>query len=68
VTLSSDDPSFFKTNVNAEYAYAAALGCGVEEITAIAKASFERSFLPASDRQRLVGEIDAYVDGLGITR
>ena len=68
VTLSSDDPSFFKTNVNAEYAYAAALGCGVEEITAIAKASFERSFLPASDRQRLVGEIDSYVDGLGITR
>jgi len=68
VTLSSDDPSFFKTSVNAEYAYAAALGCGVGEITAIAKTSFERSFLPASDRQRLVGEIDAYVDGLGITR
>ncbi len=68
VTLSSDDPSFFKTSVTAEYAHAAALGCGVEEITAIAKASFERSFLPTSDRQRLVGEVDAYVDGLGITR
>lgn len=68
VTLSSDDPSFFKTSVGAEYKYAAALGCGVEEITAIAKASFERSFLPASDRQRLVGEVDAYVDGLGMTR
>jgi adenosine deaminase len=68
VTLSSDDPSFFKTSVTAEYEYAAALGCGVEEITAIAKASFARSFLPASDRQRLVGEVDAYVDGLGITR
>lgn len=68
VTLSSDDPTFFKTSVTAEYEYAAALGCGVEEITAIAKASFERSFLPASDRQRLVGEVDTYVDGLGITR
>lgn len=68
VTLSSDDPAFFQTSVNAEYAYAAALGCGVEEITAIAKASFERSFLPASDRQRLLGEVDAYLDGLGITR
>jgi adenosine deaminase len=68
VTLSSDDPSFFKTSVAAEYEYAAALGCGVEEITAIAKSSFERSFLPASDRQRLVGEVDAYVDGFGITR
>lgn len=68
VTLSSDDPSFFKTSVAAEYEYAAALGCGVEEITAIAKASFERSFLPASDRQRFVGEVDAYVDGLGMTR
>lgn len=68
VTLSSDDPSFFKTSVAAEYEYAAALGCGVEEITAIAKASFERSFLPASDRQRLVETVDAYVDGLGITR
>jgi len=68
VTLSSDDPSFFKSSVNAEYRYAAALGCGVEEITAIAKASFDRSFLPASDRQRLVGEVDAYIDGFGITR
>ncbi|HET9341469.1 MAG TPA: adenosine deaminase [Candidatus Eremiobacteraceae bacterium] len=68
VTLSSDDPSFFRTSVTAEYEHAAALGCGVEEITAIAKASFERSFLPASDRQRLVEEVDAYVDGLGITR
>ena len=68
VTLNSDDPSFFKTNVAAEYEYAAALGCGVEEITAIARASFERSFLPVTDRQRLVEEVDAYVDGLGITR
>ena len=68
VTLNSDDPSFFKTTINAQYEYAAALGCGVEEITAIAKASFERSFLPEVDRRRLVGEIEAYVDGLGITR
>ena len=68
VTLSSDDPSFFKTSVNAEYEYAAALGCGVDAIIAIAKTSFERSFLPEGESRRLLGEVDAYIDGLGITR
>ena len=68
VTLSSDDPAFFHTSVMAEYEYAAALGCGVEEIVSIARASFERSFLPADERRRRVADVDAYVDGLGITR
>ena len=67
VTLNSDDPSFFHTTVGAEYALAVSLGCGVDEIAAIAKNSFSRSFLPEHEKQRFVEQVDAYVEG-GITR
>jgi adenosine deaminase len=68
VTLNSDDPSFFHTSVVEEYANTAALGCGVREIAAIARSSFERSFLPESEKRKLLGEVDAYVEAGGITR
>jgi aminodeoxyfutalosine deaminase len=64
VTLSSDDPGFFKASVADEYANAAALGCGVDEIAAIARNSFEKSFLPEADRRRLAAEVDAYCAGM----
>jgi len=67
VTLNSDDPAFFHTSVEEEYANAAAFGCGVREIASIARSSFERSFLPDPEKRRLLEEVDAYVDG-GITR
>ena len=60
VTLNSDDPSFFRTIVSEEYEHAAALGCGVGEIASIARASFERSFLPEAEKRRLVTEVDAF--------
>jgi aminodeoxyfutalosine deaminase len=68
VTLNSDDPAFFHTTVDEEYANAPALGCGVREIAAIARSSFERSFLPESEKRALLDEVDAYVDAGGITR
>ena len=67
VTLSSDDPSFFKTDVSREYEHAAALGCGMDEIASIARASFERSFLGDADKARLLRELDRYLEA-GITR
>ena len=67
VTLNSDDPAFFHTTVEDEYANAAALGCGVREIAAMARSSFARSFLPEPDKRELLEEVDAYVEG-GITR
>ena len=60
VTLNSDDPSFFRTSVSKEYEHAAALGCGVDEIASIARASFERSFLPETEKRRLVAKVDAF--------
>lgn len=68
VSLSSDDPAFFKASIADEYANAAALGCGVREIAAIAKFSFEKSFLPEADKRRLAAEVDAYCVAAGITR
>lgn len=68
VTLNSDDPAFFNTSISAEYANAAALGCGVREIAAIARSSFACSFLPERDKQQLVAQVDAYEEEVGITR
>jgi adenosine deaminase len=68
VTLNSDDPAFFHTSIDEEYGNAAALGCGVREVAAIARSSFERSFLPGSEKRKLLEEVDAYVDAGGITR
>lgn len=68
VTLNSDDPAFFHTTVDEEYANAPALGCGVREIASMARSSFEGSFLPESEKRRLLDEVDAYVEAGGITR
>ena len=61
VTVNSDDPPMFGTTLNREYEIAATL-LGLDEagIADMARAAVRASFLPASDRDRLLGEIDAY--------
>jgi aminodeoxyfutalosine deaminase len=66
VTLNSDDPAFFRSNIADEYAIASTY-LKPQDIVAIAKNSFQASFLPASDKRRLVAEVDDYYDA-GITR
>lgn len=68
VTLNSDDPAFFHATVGDEYKNAAAHGCGVEELAAIARHSFRASFLPDAEKLRLIAEVDAYYEVEGITR
>jgi aminodeoxyfutalosine deaminase len=61
VTINSDDPPMFGTTLNDEYAVAARL-LDLDEagLAGLAREAVDASFLPASDKQRIKDEIDAY--------
>ncbi|MEU4118084.1 adenosine deaminase [Kitasatospora sp. NPDC028055] len=64
VTVNSDDPPMFGTDLNTEYAVAARL-LGLDEtgVAALARNAVEASFLEQAGKARLVGEIDSYLAG-----
>ncbi|MEU3493854.1 adenosine deaminase [Kitasatospora cineracea] len=64
VTINSDDPPMFGTDLNTEYAVAAKL-LGLDEagVAALALGAVEASFLDEAGKRRLAGEIDAYLAG-----
>jgi aminodeoxyfutalosine deaminase len=61
VTINSDDPPMFGTDLNSEYAVAARL-LDLDEagLAALAKNAVEASFLDAPGKARLAAEIDPY--------
>ncbi|MGA5062216.1 adenosine deaminase [Streptomyces exfoliatus] len=63
VTVNSDDPPMFGTDLNNEYAVAARL-LGLDErgVAALAKNAVEASFLDAAGKARIAAEIDTYTD------
>jgi adenosine deaminase len=62
VTVNSDDPAYFGGYIADNYlAVQKALGLSAAEITAIARASIEHSFLERGDKARLSAALDAYV-------
>ena len=54
VTLSTDDPGLFHTDLAKEYACAASLGLTKEQIVRLAEESFNAAFLSASDKRQLL--------------
>ncbi|MFJ6216461.1 adenosine deaminase [Streptomyces sp. NPDC092296] len=64
VTVNSDDPPMFGTDLNTEYGVAARL-LELDEagVAALAKNAVEASFLDAGGKARLTAEIDAYAAG-----
>jgi aminodeoxyfutalosine deaminase len=64
VTVNSDDPPMFSTDLNTEYAVAADL-LGLDEagLAQLARNAVTASFAPADVRDRLLGEIDSYAEG-----
>ncbi|WP_415951434.1 adenosine deaminase [Streptomyces sp. KLOTTS4A1] len=61
VTINSDDPPMFGTDLNSEYAVAARLlGLDEQGLADLAKAAVHASFLDAAGKERITGEIDAY--------
>ncbi|BAU86407.1 adenosine deaminase [Streptomyces laurentii] len=63
VTVNSDDPPMFGTDLNNEYAVAARL-LDLDErgLGTLAKNAVEASFLDQAGKTRLAGEIDAYTE------
>jgi adenosine deaminase len=61
VTLSSDDPAFFKTSVSDEYARAANLGLSRIALAKIAKNGFAASFAGGERIREWCDEVDAYL-------
>lgn len=64
VTINSDDPPMFGTDLNSEYAVAARL-LELDEtgVAALARNAVEASFLDAGGKARLSAEIDAHLAG-----
>ncbi|MGW7690613.1 adenosine deaminase [Streptomyces asiaticus] len=61
VTINSDDPPMFGTDLNTEYQVAAQLlDLDAAGVAALAKNAVEASFLDAEGKARLSAEIDAY--------
>lgn len=61
VTLNSDDPAYFGGYVNQNYVELAnAVGLTREQVTRIARNSFEGSFLSEAEKARHLAEIDRY--------
>ncbi|WP_404816727.1 adenosine deaminase [Streptomyces thermolineatus] len=62
ITVNSDDPPMFGTDLNTEYAVAARL-LDLDEagVAALAKNAVEASFMDPAGKRRLTAEIDAYL-------
>jgi adenosine deaminase len=59
VTLCSDDPVTFATDIGREYAIASMLGFSEEELRDFARTGIEASFTPEANRARLLASLDA---------
>ena len=63
VTINSDDPAYFKGQLNDNYAAVQdALGFTDPELAQLAKNSFIGSFLSAAKKQQYIREIDRYIE------
>jgi adenosine deaminase len=62
VTINSDDPAYFGGYINENYlAVQTALGLTPAELAAVARNSFEASFLDDSEKQALIARLDDYL-------
>jgi len=66
VTLSTDDPSMFHTDLLTEYSLAASLGLADRQLAQLAEQSFLASFLPAEEKRRLLDEFRAAAKSAGL--
>lgn len=68
VTLATDDPGMFHTDLNTEYLLChEQFGLGIGELADIARTGARAAFCSPELRSRLLAEIDAAVDGGGQT-
>ena len=59
LSLNTDDPSLFGTNINNEYLIAKTIfGFSDQDLTKVAKTSFSSSFLPPDEKEKFLREFD----------
>ena len=67
VTLNSDDPAYFGGYIADNYlAVAGTLGLSEGELVALARNSFEASFLPDDEKRTRIASVDAYARTCGL--
>lgn len=67
LSLSTDDPAMFETNLRNEYGVAAALGLSVEEIVRVAEGGFTGALLPPAEKTPLLQQFRSRVAELGLS-
>ncbi len=66
ITINSDDPAYFGGYINKNYsAITDALNLTLEDIYNLAKNSFKASFLEKSERDKMLAQVDEYMEKYG---
>jgi aminodeoxyfutalosine deaminase len=66
VTLSTDDPAMFHTDLLTEYSRAASLGLSQAQLVALAEESFNAAFLPPIEKRQLLDDFRGAAKSAGL--
>lgn len=66
VTVSTDDPAMFHTDLLAEYSHAASLGLTSLQLAHLAEQSISASFLPPMDKRQMLDDFRAAAKSAGL--